>query len=272
MIEYRAWIFTLGNEVVQGRVLNTNAAFIGRRLTLLGLKVVGVVSLIDDVDTVARYLAIALEDKPKIIVTTGGLGPTHDDRTLEAVAIATKRSLALNMDALEMLKSRYRALGQELTAERIKMAYLPEGAIPIPNPIGSAPGSWLEVGGSVIVSLPGVPREMEAMWVSWVEPRLKAMIPARCIVEKTFRVIDVPEALLAPIVKEVVNLYPGVYIKTHPIGDELGKQAIDVYVMYLHEDRDAAKKTVEEVVGALKSRFRERYGYELKVTEEEGIT
>ncbi|MEM2852096.1 MAG: molybdopterin-binding protein, partial [Ignisphaera sp.] len=84
MSSYDAWILTLGTEVVQGRVINTNASYLGRRLTLLGFRVVGNVSLIDDVNIIAKYITIILDEKPSVIVTTGGLGPTYDDRTLEA--------------------------------------------------------------------------------------------------------------------------------------------------------------------------------------------
>jgi len=85
--EYAAWIFTIGNEVVHGRVINTNSAFLGRKLVLLGYDVLGNISLIDDVDLISKFLKYVLPDS-KVIITTGGLGPTYDDRTSEALANA----------------------------------------------------------------------------------------------------------------------------------------------------------------------------------------
>lgn len=267
MSNYTAWIFTLGNEVVQGKVVNTNSAFLGRRLTLLGFQVIGVVSLIDDVDVISRYMSIVLNEKPRIVVTTGGLGPTYDDRTLEAIAKATGKKLILNQEAFEMLKKRYDYYGYELTPERTKMAYLPEGAIPIPNNVGTAPGSWLEVGETIIISLPGVPKEMEVMWITWIEPRLVIIGPGLSIVERTVDIEGVPEALLAPIIKNVLKLYPKIYIKTHPKGNELRKQILELYIMYSHKDKNEASRVVEEVIQVIRKMFKERHGADLKLLE-----
>ncbi len=257
MSEYEAWILTLGNEVVQGRVINTNAAYLGRRLFILGFNVLGNISLIDDVGLVAEFLKLLLSRSPTLIITTGGLGPTYDDRTLEAVSMAVGKPLKLNEEALELIRSKYEEGGFKLTEERVKMAYLPEGAEPIPNPVGSAPGSWLTIGETVIVSLPGVPKELEAMWEGWVEVRLKEIAPPRHLVEKTFRVKGVPESSAAKVVKEVLRKYWPVYIKTHPKGNEIREPVLDVYVMVsgnsLPEAEEIADNVIEELMKRLKS-------------------
>ncbi|MCD6324329.1 MAG: nicotinamide mononucleotide deamidase-related protein [Desulfurococcales archaeon] len=255
-----AWVLTLGNEVVQGRVVNTNAAYLGRRLFILGLDILGNISLVDDVGLVSTFLKELLGREPKLIVTSGGLGPTYDDRTLEAVARATGRPLKLNEDALRMVEEWDREGGYELTEERVKMAYLPEGAVPISNPVGSAPGSWLEVGETIVISLPGVPKELEAMWEGWVEPRIREVIPTRYVVEKTFRVVGVPESSAARIVKKVLRIYDSVYIKTHPKGDEVRKPVLDVYVLASGSNRLEAEELVAEVTGELKEGLRELGG------------
>jgi len=262
-MSYNAWIFTIGNEVVHGRVLNTNASYLGRRLTLLGYFVVGNISLVDDVDIVARFLDYVLTYRPMVIVTTGGLGPTYDDKTLEAVSKATKRELELNREALEMIEKKYRPLNLPLTDERRKMAYLPRGSIPIPNPIGTAPGCWLEINHTVIISLPGVPREMEVMWESWVEPRLRSIGPSIHIVERNIRSIGIPESSLAPIVKDVLKKFPDVYIKTHPRDEERDRYVIDIYIMYSNRSREIAEKIVNEVIVMLQNEIRRRYGIDI---------
>jgi len=253
---FDAWVFTLGNEVVEGRVINTNAAYLGRRLFVMGFRVLGNLSLIDDPALVSEFIKYVLSRGPKVIVTSGGLGPTYDDRTLEAVAKAVGKGLRLNDEALKMIRSKYAGGGLTLTEERIKMAYLPEGAIPIPNPVGSAPGSWLEIGESVIISLPGVPKEMEAMWESWVEPRLRDMAPRKHVVERSFRVKGVPESSAARVVKEVLKAYSNVYVKTHPKGHEIREPVLDVYVMVSGEDELTAKRIAGEVVSRLKKGLR----------------
>lgn len=253
-----SWVFTLGNEVVDGRVVNTNAAYLGRRLTLLGLEVFGNVSLIDNVEIIAQFLKYVLSRKPALIVTTGGLGPTYDDRTLEAVAKATGRKLILNEEALRMVKEKYESAGMGLSPERKKMAYLPEGAEPVYNPVGTAPGSWLSLGDSVIVSLPGVPRELRAMWEGYVEPRLRGLFPGVRLVERWFRVVGVPESSAAAVVKKVLKLVGGrsLYIKSHPKGSETGEPVLDFYVSASSVDEDPeglVKRAVEELVGKLKA-------------------
>lgn len=267
MNNYTAWIFTLGTELTQGRVVNTNASFIGRRLSLLGFNVLGIITLIDDVNLVSKYIALILSEKPKVIVTTGGLGPTYDDRTLEAISKAVNRNLVLNQEALEMVKKKYEARGLQLTPERIKMAYLPEGGVPIPNPIGTAPGCWLEIGESVIVSLPGVPKEMESMWVSWVEPRLKLYGPGLYVAERLMVVEGVPESTMAPVIKAVLKQYPQTYIKSHPDISSSGEPVLRIYVSFSHRDEGIAREVVENVLKSIAAKYREMYNKELNVVE-----
>lgn len=255
-----AWVFTLGTEVVSGRVVNTNASYIGRRLTLLGFDVLGVISLVDDVELISAFLSYVLRGEPDLIVTTGGLGPTYDDITLEAVAKAVGRKLVVNDSALEMVKSKYDRLKLPLTPERVKMARLPEGSEVIPNEVGTAPGCLVKHGRTLIISLPGVPRELEGMWESWVEPRLKELGVKRVLAERTFTVSNVPESSAAKIVNEVLRKYGNIYVKTHPKGREIGAPVLDVYVQVFAERLEEAEKIVEDVVEDLKNRLRSEGG------------
>ncbi|MEM2021449.1 MAG: nicotinamide mononucleotide deamidase-related protein [Zestosphaera sp.] len=248
----KSWVFTLGTEVVCGRVVNTNAAYLGRRLTLLGFEVLGVVSLIDDVGLIASALSIVLHTGPDLIVTTGGLGPTYDDLTLEAVARAVGRRLAVNELALEMIKKRYEELKLPLTPERVKMAYLPEGGMVIPNSVGTAPGCMIKSGETLLVSLPGVPRELECMWESFVEPRLRELGARRVIAERSFTVTNVPESSAAVIVKDVLRRYSNVYIKTHPKGHEVRAPVLEVYVQVSSDEVAEAERVADEVLKLLK--------------------
>ncbi len=256
-----AFIFTLGNEVVHGRVINTNASYLGRRLSILGFNVLGNISLIDDIKLISYFLNLVIKKfKPVVIVTTGGLGPTYDDRTLEAVALATGKKLVINQDALKFVKEKYEYAGLELTEDRLKMAYLPEGAITIPNYVGTAPGSWLELPSekSIIISLPGVPKELTEMWEKWVEPKLSSISPKRFMYETRIHIKGVPESTLAPILKEIVKTYNNVYVKSHPKGHETRKPIIEIYIMTYAEDRESARGIVEEVKEKILSLLRDR--------------
>jgi molybdenum cofactor synthesis domain-containing protein len=249
---WKAWIFTLGTEVVSGRVVNTNAAYLGRRLTLLGFNVLGVVSLIDDVNLISEFISYVLASKPDLLVTTGGLGPTYDDVTLEAVAKALRVELRLNEEALKSIKEKYDVLKLPLTPERVKMAYMPEGGEVIPNNVGTAPGCMVRSGETLIISLPGVPRELESMWESYVEPRLRELGVRRVFAERSFTVSGVPESSAAKIVKELLRKYDNAYIKTHPKGHEISAPLLEVYVQVFSDDLSTAEKTADEVLEELK--------------------
>lgn len=226
----RAWIFTLGTEIVRGLVVNTNAAFLGRRLTQLGFKVEGSVSLVDDKRLIAEVLRhVIVTYSPDLIVTTGGLGPTHDDITLEAVAEALGRPLVLNERALQILKERVLSRGYELTKERLKMAYLPEGAEAIDNPVGTAPGALIVHNRTTIVCLPGVPKEMEEMWLRYVERTLEARRRVE-LAEGSLVVVGVPEATIAPVLQRYSEAYGSAYIKSHPKGHEALSPVLEIYI------------------------------------------
>ncbi len=253
-----AWVMTLGTEVVDGRVVNTNASFLGRRLTVLGFRVLGNISLVDDIDLISKFIAELLEESPSLIVTSGGLGPTYDDVTLEAVAKAAGVKLELNSRALEMIKEKYGSGGYTITEEMGKMALLPKGAEPIPNPVGTAPGSWLQVGGTVIVSLPGVPKELEEMWIRYVEPRLRELIGTTALVERYVEVRGLPEALISPVIKELVRRYRNVYIKSHPKGREVEAPHILVYVQAVSTEKEPARRLVDSVVSELIDKLKKK--------------
>lgn len=259
MSGYRAWVFTIGNEVVHGRVLNTNASYLGRKLVLLGYNLLGSISLVDDVELVARFLRYVLPEADTII-TTGGLGPTYDDRTAEAIAKALDLDLVVNSDALEMVRSKYARLNLPLTNERLKMAVLPRGSRAIPNPVGTAPGIHVEVDGKLVIALPGVPREMEAMFEGYVEPLLRARGPGVVLVEREFEVLSLPESTAAEALNVILKRYPTAYVKTQPRGTELGKPILSVYVCASGKSRDHVERLVDELVDELVKSFKERGG------------
>lgn len=247
MEERRAWIFTLGTEVVRGLVINTNAAFLGRRLSQIGFKVEGVVSLVDDKKLIAEVLRYILDKySPDLIVTSGGLGPTYDDITLEAVAEALNRPLVLNNRALEILKEKLSGKGLELTKERLKMAYLPEGAEAIYNPVGTAPGALITYGKTIVVCLPGVPKEMEEMWLNHVEKVIAGHINLEFF-EGSLIIIGVPEATIAPILRRLSEEYSSTYIKSHPKGHEVAGPILEIYVSAMSRTPGNARRLVREI-------------------------
>ncbi|RLI27525.1 competence damage-inducible protein A [Candidatus Bathyarchaeota archaeon] len=265
-------ILTIGNELLIGKILNTNAYWLAKRITSLGGKVTRILVVGDDVEEIASALRSCLERRPDFVLTVGGLGPTFDDKTLEGVAYALGRRLEVNEKALEMVKAKYEVLSRlrgqklELTPARVKMATLPEGAEPVRNPVGTAPGVLIETEGVTIVSLPGVPSEMKAIFEDSLVPMIKEK--SRLVFcEKSLKVDGIYESELAPVLEQVLRENPRVYIKSHPKREE-GAAYIELHLTTSAETLDEGMKLIELTASELKRRITERGGRISEIAEE----
>jgi len=227
MTQQQIEIICVGNELLIGKTLNTNAHWMARRATSLGVMVKRITVVGDDVDEIAKVVNEALQRKPRFILTTGGLGPTFDDKTLEGIAKALSRKLEVNEKALKMVKEKYEAYFKEgrmekveLTPPRVKMATLPEGAEPLYNPVGTAPAVMINVQETVLIALPGVPPEMEAIFEESVLPLLKKEAGEVTFFETSIYADNIMESTLAPLIDKTMHDNPYVYIKSHPRGEE----------------------------------------------------
>ena len=209
-----AEIISTGREILMGEIVNTNSAWIAKFLTRLGFKVCRITTVGDEVDEVAKVVKEAVNRGNLVIIMTGGLGPTPDDTTAEALARALGRPLRLNEEALRMIEERCKQRGVKVTESRKKMAYLPAGGAPLPNPIGMAPGIKVEEGGTLIFALPGVPKEAYAMFTENVLPVLKEISRRLGFIFKKYLIRGVLEADIAPLLREIANKEHGLYVKT----------------------------------------------------------
>jgi nicotinamide-nucleotide amidase len=256
-------IICVGNELLIGKTLNTNAQWIAKQATALGITVKRVTVIADDVNEIATAIRETLKRKPQFVVTTGGLGPTFDDKTLQGIAEALNRKLAVNTEALKMVKEKYEAYGMErgtqpaeLTQARTKMATMPEKATPIPNPVGTAPGVQMNLEETTLMALPGVPSEMKAIFDEAVAPLLKQASGKRAFHQKSIYADGVMESSLAPLIDKVMQDDPGVYVKSHPKGRE-GKPHIEVHVSTTGDDAEKAEEQLRQAVEQLCSLIRE---------------
>jgi nicotinamide-nucleotide amidase len=215
-------IVCVGNELLIGKTLNTNAQFLAKRATALGVAVHRITVVGDDVDEIASAVRESLRRKPRFIITTGGLGPTFDDKTLRGIAKGLRRKLEVNDEALRMVRGKYEALLREgriekveLTPARVKMATFPESTKPLHNSVGTAPGMVACVDGTFLTALPGVPPEMEAIFEESIVPMLKKEAGKSAFFEASIYVNGVMESSLAPLIDEVMHDNPRVYIKSH---------------------------------------------------------
>jgi competence/damage-inducible protein CinA-like protein len=166
-------VVTIGSELLLGFALDTNALDLGTALAAAGIEVVRRTSVADRPDAVADAVRDALQ-RTGAVLTTGGLGPTRDDLTKQAVAGLFGRELVLYEDVLRHIEERFRRFGRAMTPSNRIQAELPRGSVVLPNPRGTAPGIWLEDGARLVIMLPGVPVEMRGLLVEEVLPRLVA--------------------------------------------------------------------------------------------------
>jgi nicotinamide-nucleotide amidase len=167
-----AEIIATGSELLLGEVVDTNSTHIARCLRAIGLNLYYKTVVGDNEQRLEEALRIAL-NRSDVIITTGGLGPTVDDVTRSAVARAVGRELIFSAELLAQIQARFRAYGAPMGENNRRQAYIPQGASPIENPVGTAPSFIVEHHGHLIISLPGVPREMEYLMEHAVLPYLK---------------------------------------------------------------------------------------------------
>jgi len=247
-----AEILTIGNELLIGRIVNTNSTWLCRKLTYLGIKVRRVIVLPDEEEEIARGVRESITRGVDILLITGGLGPTFDDKTSQSLSLALKRPWVVNQRALRMIEKKYKERGLEMTEHRLKMAKMPEGAEPIPNPVGTAPGILIRFGKTLLIVLPGVPEEMKNMFEQYVEPLLKKVAPGVVFLEDQFVCRGLPESTIAPIIEKVMRKVHAVYIKSHPSGCELGKPVVIIHMYTSGYRREEAEDKLVQVKDELK--------------------
>ena len=170
-IPQRAALLAIGDEVLRGEIGNSNAAFIAERLFELGYEVTEQVVVSDDPQSI-RAALVRLRAEMDIIISTGGLGPTEDDRTVDTVAELLATGTHADEPSLEAMKKRFSTHGFEMTPNNLRQVRVPNGGEAMPNAAGIAPGFAVQLGGAEAFFLPGVPREMEKIFTDEVLPRL----------------------------------------------------------------------------------------------------
>lgn len=187
-------LVTTGSELLNGRTVNRHAQVLGDHLHLIGLRLVRDTTVGDDVNVIRDAVASAMT-RVDVVVVTGGLGPTCDDVTREAVAALLGRGIVMDPGALEAMRERYRRMNRRLTELSERQACIVEGSVALPNPAGAAPGQILESGGKVVFILPGPPREFLAVLEGSVLPWLRRNVSPACLpAERNFLICGIGES------------------------------------------------------------------------------
>lgn len=221
-------IILIGNELLIGKIQDTNGIWIIQQLLPFGIKFSRITVIPDEIDIIAKTIRETITRKPKYIFTSGGLGPTFDDMTLEGVGkgLDPPRSCREHPEALEMILKAYEKRFKkktELTPARRKMGMLPVGAIPLYNPEGTAPGvkipSELTNGITIIICLPGVPQELKAIFSDSILPEIQKQASDH-FYQCGFIFQDIGESKFTELIYQIKDQYPDIWIKTHPRGKE----------------------------------------------------
>lgn len=178
----KAEIITIGTELLLGQIIDTNAAFIAQQLANIGFDVYKKTTVGDNEVRISAAISSALQ-RSDVVITTGGLGPTVDDKTREAVAMATDRELVLDEALLQDIKEFFHRRGLKLGKNNPLQAQIPKASIPIQNPVGTAPGFIVKFRQSYVISLPGVPHELHHLMDHTVLPFLKKEFGIQAVIK-----------------------------------------------------------------------------------------
>lgn len=199
-----AALLTIGDEILIGQIVNTNAAWLGERLAESGVDVVRSVTVGDHASTIRAEIEASMR-AADIVIATGGLGATHDDVTKHALADVFGVELREDPEVLARLRARWARMGRHLPERSRPMATLPVGFEALPNEVGAAPGLWHEAAGCIVVATPGVPHEMRHLFDAHVAQRLLARAGAGAALRRTLRTVGVGETELAEQLGELAD-------------------------------------------------------------------
>lgn len=201
-------LINIGDELLIGQVVNTNAAFIGQQMAAAGFPLTDVITIGDDGANIRQTLENAFQ-KTDVVMMTGGLGPTRDDITKKVICEMFQRELVMDEKVLQHVTELFAARGMELTETNRQQAAVPEGCTVLFNTLGTAPGLWLDNDGKVLIVLPGVPFEMEKLIKDEVLPRLlERDAQHHAILYKVLQCTNITESGLSDLLTDYENQLP----------------------------------------------------------------
>jgi nicotinamide-nucleotide amidase len=204
----QAEIIAVGSELLTPNRVDTNSLYLTEQLNNLGVEVIAKSVIGDDRDRLAAAVRRSI-DRAEIVVLTGGLGPTEDDVTRDAVALALDRKQEFHPEIKDAIEERFRRFGRRMAEINLRQAFVIEGAEALSNDRGTAPGQWVEESGRYLMLLPGPPNELKGMFERHCFPRLSRAVPRKVIRTLVFRVAGMGESdldqLIAPVYKRYIN-------------------------------------------------------------------
>ena len=258
----KAEILSIGTELLMGELTDTNAAWIAGQLPPLGIQLQWVSIVGDDLEKLTDAFSRGRQ-RSDVIFTTGGLGPTQDDLTREAVARALEETPTVQQEVVENLERYFAGRGLTMPSHNIKQAHLIPSARFVRNRNGTAPGWWVEKEGCIIVCMPGPPGEMQPIWNEEVAPRLKELVDEEVTITRNIKTLGMSEAAIDEEISEFFgheNPYLGIYSKA---------DGIHLRVIARAKDEETARKMIVPVEAAITERLGSYiWGYDAETPEQ----
>jgi nicotinamide-nucleotide amidase len=256
-----AEIITIGTELLLGEIFDTNTRYLARALRDAGIDLYRTTTVGDNINRIAQAIQEALT-RSEIIITTGGLGPTVDDPTRLAVAQAVGAPLEYRPDLWDQIQERFRRYGRTPGENNRRQAYIPSGAIPIENPVGTAPAFIYEVGKSSIACLPGVPKEMEYLLHNAILPYLKDHFQLKDIIKAmVMHTVSMGESMVDELIGDLETLSnPTVGLLAHP-----GQTDIRVTA------KAASVEEADRMIAEVAQDLRQRLGFTIYGVDQETL-
>lgn len=236
-------IISVGDEILYGQILNTNAQYLSQVMNDLGVRVTRHTTVQDEAQAMLNAFEEA-ESKNHIVLITGGLGPTPDDLTKPLLAKMYNSPISLHQQALDEVTNLFLSRGRELSELNRQQAFLPEKCTFLSNRVGTAPGMWFERNTKVLVSMPGVPHEVKVLMEEQVIPKIRLRFTMPVIYHKMIRTAGIPESKLAEVIREWESELP-----MHIRLAYLPKLAqVRLRLTAFGDDLDSLKREVEEQI------------------------
>ncbi|MEA2008323.1 MAG: molybdopterin-binding protein [Chloroflexota bacterium] len=246
-----AEIVTIGTELLLGEIVDTNTRFIARALRDVGVDIYRTATVGDNAERIAEIMRESLS-RAEIVITTGGLGPTVDDPTREAAALAVGVETEFRAELWEQIKDRFRGFGRIPTDNNKRQAYVPQNALALENLWGTAPSFLVEKEGSVLISLPGVPYEMKNLLSDKVMPYLQAHFDLSDVIKtRSLHTVGITESKIDELIDEFERLEnPTVGLAAH-------RDSISIRITAKAGSGEEAKALIAEVEGQLRDLLEE---------------
>ena len=241
----QAEVLAVGDELCYGRVYDVNSYWVAEQATRLGVFVKRIVCVRDDVDEICTVLREMLSRKPRFIFTTGGLGPTEDDKTIEALSKLTGLRVIVNQNILKIMSERRGLSPSQLMPRHYRMSSTLEGAECLPNPLGWAPLTVVRMGETTIFAMPGPPREVQSCFTTYLIKEIENVTHYHSIAKRV--VVPTFESEIAPLISQTQKAIQGIYMKAL-LGEYAPNLGLPIDIIVFDSDEESCKKKYAKVL------------------------